>query len=147
MTIQHPKVLIDADVILAYLMDDVLANQAAILIEQANNDQIQLLGSPELYMDIITAYKSQGTPDVQIIRLLEDLAAIKHHCLPPTLDLSISALKYYHRYGGSRKLHFFDAFHVATALKYAMPLVTSDQFILQQAKQMNIDVINLRSIE
>jgi len=141
------KVLIDADVIIAYLVDNALADHSAILIERANKDQIKLIGSPEFYMDIITAYKSQGTTNSQIIRILEDLAAIKHKCVYSTLDISISALKYYSQYGGPRKLHFFDAFHVATARKYAFPLVTSDKFILQYAKRMKIEVINLKSID
>ncbi|MFQ6123140.1 MAG: PIN domain-containing protein [Candidatus Heimdallarchaeota archaeon] len=140
------KVLIDADVLIAYLADNALADHSAILIEKANTDQITLIGSPELYMDIITAYKSQGTTNSQIIRILGDLAAIKHKCMNSTLGISISALKYYSLYGGPRKLHFFDAFHVATARKYAFPLVTSDKFILQYANRMNIEVINLESI-
>ena len=144
--IGQPKVLIDADVIIAYLADNALADHSAILIERANKDQLELIGSPELYMDIITAYKSQGTTDSQILRILEDLAAIKHKCIRSTLDISISALRYYTQYGGPRKLHFFDAFHVATARKYEFPLVTSDKFILQHEKKMKIETIDLESI-
>jgi len=52
----------------------------------------------------------------------------------------------YSKYGGSGRLYYFDAFHVATASTIGEPLITSDKFILENANNLGIRTIDLREI-
>ncbi|RLE75091.1 MAG: hypothetical protein DRJ44_06410 [Thermoprotei archaeon] len=51
------------------------------------------------------------------------------------------------QHGEHRKLHYFDAFHIATAKHYNLPLVTSDKYIVDNVEKLKVKVIDLRKIQ
>jgi len=144
---KNKKLLLDTCVFLHYLFGDKLADKAEILIRLAVQGKVTLAVSSEAYDDAITAFRSKGVKNSTILDVLEKWASIPHQTLPTTIEIAIEALKLYNRYGGRRKLHYFDAFHVATAKHYNLPLVTSDKYIIDNAEKLNVKVINLRKIQ
>lgn len=60
-------------------------------------------------------------------------------------EIAEEALAMYIRYGGRRRLSYFDSFHVATARRYALALLTSDKYIIKNIASLGIDVIDLSS--
>jgi len=95
---------------------------------------------------IITALRSSNTPIEVVGEFLSDLRKIPHEVLPSSVEGAIEAMKLYSRYRGSRRLHYFDSFHVATAKLHEVPLITSDRFILQNSDQLGIVAIDLRNV-
>jgi hypothetical protein len=55
-------------------------------------------------------------------------------------------MRLYSQYGGSRKLHYFDSFHVATAKQYDLLLVTSDRYVLHNSDKLGVRALDLREI-
>lgn len=139
-------VLIDADVLFSYLVADKLVLQSEKLLSRSNEGLVRLLAASEVYDDIITALRSSGTAVELVIQLLTDLRKIPHEVLPTTLDVALEAAYLYSRHGGSRKLHYFDAFHVATAKQHELPLVTSDRYILRHSSELGITSLNLERL-
>ncbi len=78
---------------------------------------------------------------------IQDVRAIPHTALPVTLDVAVTALDLYVKHGGSRKLHYFDAFHVATSQLERLPLLTSDRYILEHSSQFGTKSIDVRSVK
>ncbi|MBS7625982.1 PIN domain-containing protein [Candidatus Bathyarchaeota archaeon] len=78
--------------------------------------------------------------------MLLDLRAIPHEVVPTTLNIAILAMDLYSKYGGSRRLHYFDAFHVSTASTIGEPLITSDKFIIENARDLMVEAIDLKEI-
>ena len=140
------KLLLDTCVFLHYLLGDDLADQAEQLIKLAVRGEISLAVSSEAYDDAVTAFRSKGVEAETIMDILEKWASIPHEALPVTVEVAIEALRLYGRHGGPRKLHYFDAFHVATAKHYDLPLVTSDRYIVENARELGVEVIDLRWI-
>jgi len=141
------KLLLDTCVFLHYLLGDKLADKAEILVRLALEDKVTLAVSSEAYDDAITAFQSKGVKTSTILDILEKWASIPHQTLPTTIEIAIEALELYNQYGGHRKLHYFDAFHVATAKHYNLPLITSDIYIIDNAEKLDINVIDLRKIQ
>jgi PIN domain nuclease of toxin-antitoxin system len=81
-----------------------------------------------------------------IIQVLVAIASIPHRPLPITPQIAISALTLYMWNGSPRKLHYFDAFHVATARHHELPMITSDNYINEHQKNLGITAYNLRKI-
>jgi predicted nucleic acid-binding protein len=81
-----------------------------------------------------------------VIGIISDLRKISHEVLGTTVDVAEEAMRLYSKYGGSRKLHYFDSFHVATAKQYDLPLVTSDRYMLRNSDKLGIQVLDLREI-
>jgi len=141
------KVLVDTCVILHYLLGDSLADNAENLIKHAVEDKLTLYMSSEAYDDAITAFRSKGICMSTILDILEKWASIPHQVLPVTIEIAMEALKLYNVHGGTRKLHYFDAFHVATAKHFNLPLVTSDRYVLDHSEELGLKVIDLREIQ
>lgn len=141
-----PEILVEADFFISYLRDDWLATNVEKLILLALDKEIILYLSSEVYDDLITAYLSKGFNKNQIKQLLTDIRSIPHITIPVTNEIAIIAMDLYIRYGGRRKLHYFDSFHVATAKVTSLPLLTSDKYIIKKAKELNIKVLDLRQI-
>ena len=141
------KLLLDTCVFLHYLLGDQLADKAEILVKLALQGKVTLTVSSEAYDDAITAFRSKGVKTGTILDILEKWASIPHQTLPTTIEIAIEALELYNQYGGRRKLHYFDAFHVATAKHYNLPLVTSDKYIIDNTEKLDVKVINLRKIQ
>ncbi len=140
------RVLVDADVFFSYLVNDGLCLHSEKLIERANQGLAKLVCASELYDDIITALRSDSVPMRVVIEMLGDLRKLSHEVLPTTVDVAEEAMRLYSQYGGSRKLHYFDSFHVATAKQYDLPLVTSDGYVLRNSENLGIRAMDLREI-
>ena len=148
----HPKeprskALLDADVFLSYIKGDELAIRAEKVIKSIVIDgTLEAFASSILYDDVISGLRSKGMMLTEIIQVLRAIASIPHTALPTTPTIAINALILYIRHGGSRKLHYFDAFHVATARTQELPIITSDTYIIEQQKNLGVNVINLRNL-
>ncbi|MBS7637969.1 PIN domain-containing protein [Candidatus Bathyarchaeota archaeon] len=140
------RLVVDTVLFISYLRDDELSDRAEIVINRALTKETFLLASSEMYDDLITAYRTGGYKPNEIREILLDLRAIPHEVVPTTLNIAILAMDLYSRYGGSRRLHYFDAFHVATASTIGEPLITSDKFILENSKNLGIKTIDLKEI-
>jgi predicted nucleic acid-binding protein len=142
-----PKRLVaDTVLFVSYLRGDELSDRAEIVIDWALTKKTFLMVSSEMYDDLITAYYTAGYKPNDIKNILLDLRAVPHEVVPTTLNIAVIAMDLYSKYGGSRKLHYFDSFHVATASTVGEPLITSDNFILENAKNLGIKTINLKEI-
>lgn len=140
------RVLADADVFFSYLVADHLSSSSEKLVYRADSGLLTLQVASEIYDDIITALRSSNTPSEVVMELLSDLRKIPHEVLPTSIETAVEAMRLYSRYGGSRKLHYFDSFHVATAKLHDLPLITSDRFILQNSGHLGIVAIDLRKV-
>jgi len=63
--------------------------------------------------------------------------------LPMGAEIAEEAMAMYIRYGGRRKLSYFDSFHIATAKRYDLSLLTSDKYILESAALLGVSVVDL----
>jgi predicted nucleic acid-binding protein len=140
------KFLLDSNVFLSYLKGDELAVHAENIVKSIVGGTLKAFVSSILYDDVISGLRSKGMALTEITQVLTDIASIPHISLPVTPTIAISALKLYIRHGGQRKLHYFDAFHVATARIQELPIITSDKYIQEQQKDLGINAIDLRSL-
>jgi predicted nucleic acid-binding protein len=140
------RVLADADVFFSYLVADQLSDCSEKVVSKADSGSLRLQVASEIYDDMITALRSSNTPIEVVAELLSDLRKIPHEVLPTSVEVAVEAMNLYSRYGGSRRLHYFDSFHVATAKVHDLPLITSDRFILRNSDQLRIAAIDLRKI-
>jgi len=136
-------VLVDADAFFSYLAGNSLSDHTEKLVSRAETGETRLHVSSEIYDDIVSALRSDKTPLNMVADFIGDMKIIPHDSLPVTVDVVQEALQVYRLHGGSRKLHYFDAYHVATAKIYNLPLVTSDRYILEHGHEFEIAVINL----
>ncbi|HID90914.1 TPA: PIN domain-containing protein [Candidatus Bathyarchaeota archaeon] len=140
------RVLIEADFFISYLRGDELADKVERLMISALEGKITLFVSSEVYDDIITAYRCKGFGVEQVKSLLADIRSIPHEAIPVTNESAVVAMQLYSKHGGGRRLHYFDSFHVATALLENLPLITSDRYILEKSSEMKIRSIDLRRL-
>ncbi len=64
---------------------------------------------------------------------------IKYQCLKARVYVMVvEVLKYFMKHGGSRKLHYFDSCHVATAKSYNSPLLTGDRYIMNHSSVLGV---------
>lgn len=141
-----PRILVDADVFFSYLVGDDLSQHSAKLIGQAGQGLTKFTIASELYDDMITALRSDNVPIDVVIEIIADLKKLPHEVLPTTVDIAQEAMRLYSRYGGSRRLHYFDSFHAATAKEHDLMLVTSDRYILHNSESLGVKVLDLRKI-
>jgi predicted nucleic acid-binding protein len=140
------RVLIDADVFISYLTSDKLSGHAEWLVDRADATQVKLYAASEMYDDIITALRTQKVNLETVIQVLTDIRKIPHETLPTSPEIAEQAMSLYSQFGGPRRLHYFDTFHVTTAKIFELPLITSDRFILQNSRSLGITTIDLRTL-
>jgi len=99
-----------------------------------------------LYDDVISGLRSKGMELREVIKILTAIASIPHVPLPVTPAIAISALTLYMQHGGPRKIHYFDTFHVATARLHRLPIITSDTYINEQQKNLDVTLFNLKKL-
>lgn len=58
----------------------------------------------------------------------------------------MSALTLYMHHGGPRKIHYFDASHVATARLHERPIITSDTYVNEQQKKLGVTILDLKKL-
>ncbi len=133
----------DADLFFFFLKGGRLQEEAALVVESAEKGTIALRTSSEVYDDAISAIRAEGTSIEVANGFVSDMSSIRHTALPMSAEIAEKALSLYGKYGGRRRLSYFDAFHVATAVRYDLPLLTSDRFILQNAAPFGVAVRDL----
>ncbi len=140
------EALLDSNVFLSYLKDDEFAEHAESVVFAAVEGRLHAYASSALYDDVITALRSKEYPLSEAKAAIRGIAAIPHVSLAMTPEIALTALDLYEKNVGSRKLHYFDAFHVATAVHHRLPLITSDTYIIANMGALNMRAINLRKI-
>ncbi len=140
------RIMIEADLFISYLTGDELEPKFSKIVEKAENKKTKLFSSSEVYDDIISALRSQEVELEKVISFVSDIRAIPHESIPMTTEKARIALSVYEKHRGSRKLHYFDSFHVATARQEALPLLTSDKYILEHADSLGVKTINPRNL-
>ena len=137
--------LLDADVFISYIgTGDNLSVYSERVIDEVLKGGIEARVSSIIYDDIITALRSKSIPLDDVIRFLAGMASIPHTPLPLDASISVNAMSLYAKYGGSRRLHYFDSYHVASALQLGLPLITSDSFIIEHRDELGVSVHDLR---
>ncbi|MFP3951965.1 MAG: type II toxin-antitoxin system VapC family toxin [Candidatus Bathyarchaeia archaeon] len=140
------KHLIDSDVFISYIKADNLIDHSESVVNQILEGEIRAYVSSMLYEDVTTGLRSKGLPITEVAQVILSIASIEHTPLPLTPAVTYNALMLYKKYGGSRKLGYFDAYHVATAKIHDLPLVTSDNYINKNRMELGLTAIDLRSI-
>lgn len=140
------RVLVDADVFFSYLVSDELSQHSERLLHRSEQGLLKIQTASEIYDDIITALRSDGASIELVIDIISDLQKIPHEVLPTTIDIAADAMRSYAEYGGQRRLHYFDSFHVATAKFYELPLVTSDRYILRNSARLGLTSLDIRKV-
>lgn len=135
--------LADADVFFFYLKGGRYEDQAESVIKEADAGNIALRTSSEVYDDAISAIRADGAPLSVAQGFVSDMKSIAHVALPMSAEVAEEALALYSRYGGRRELSYFDSFHLATAKRYALTMLTSDLYVIKHASTFGIDAENL----
>jgi predicted nucleic acid-binding protein len=136
--------LFDADVFISYIGGDDLLEFSEKAVTQVLDGQISAYVSSIIYDDIITALRSKEMPLEKVIRVLAAMVSIPHTPIPLDPATNINAMRLYMKHMGSRRLHYFDSFHVATAIKNNKPLLTSDKYILENQEQLGLKALDLK---
>ncbi|RLE99653.1 MAG: hypothetical protein DRJ63_04740 [Thermoprotei archaeon] len=142
----YKHILLDADIFVSYLIGDKLFEHSAKVIKSIASGALSAYVSSEIYDDIVSMLRSNGVPLHEVLEFINAMSKIPHKPLPLNTEIVTQALTYYSKHGGSRKLHYFDSFHVATAKYYGLPLLTSDKYIIEHADDLEIVIVDLREI-
>ncbi len=139
-------ILAEADLFISYLTGDNLTPHFRQVVEAGQEGKLELLVSSEVYDDVVSALRSQKIPLETVAEFVRDMRAVPHSAVPVTMDIAATAVDLYLRHGGSRRLHYFDSFHVATSQLERLPLLTSDKYILAHASQLGIKAFDVRKL-
>jgi predicted nucleic acid-binding protein len=140
------RIQVEADLFISYLTSDNLEQHFRSLVEKAKDSSLELLCSSEVYDDIATALRSQGVDTSQCSKFLADTKLIPHESVPLTPEVASKALELYSEFGGRRRLHYFDAFHVSTAKALNITFYTSDKYVIHNSERLGIKVVDIRSL-
>lgn len=140
------RFLLDSDVFISYIKGNDLADHSEKIVKSLLAGMLEAYVSSILYDDVISGLRSKSMELGAVIEVLTAIASIPHTSLAITSSIAISALTTYMRHGGPRKLHYFDAFHVATARLNELPMITSDRYINEQQRNLGITVFDLRTL-
>lgn len=140
------RILVEADLFISYLTGDELEAKFSELVERAEKGELDLFCSSEVCDDVISALRSQEIGLEEALEFVSDMRAIPCETLPVDPETARKALRLYIDHGGSRKLHYFDSFHVATSDHYSLPLVTSDRYIIEHEADFGIEVVDVRGL-
>lgn len=140
------EALLDSDVFISYIKRDEMADNSERIVRAIISGRLKAYISSMLFDDVITGLRSKGMEIGDVIKVILAIASINHISLPVTSAIAINALTLYKKHGGTRRLHYFDAFHVATARIDGLPLITSDRYIIEHQDEFGIKAIDLRKI-
>lgn len=140
------EALLDADVFISYISGDEMLDHSQRVVESVISGELVAYISSILFDDVITGLRSKGMEIGEVIKVILAIASIDHTPLPVTATIAVNALMLYQRHGGPRRLHYFDAFHTATANVNALPVITSDRYILEHRNELGVRAIDLRKI-
>lgn len=136
--------LIDADLFISYLTGDELEPRFNSVVENLSSGAVEAYVSSEVYDDIVSALRSQKVPLEEVMEFISDMRTIPHKPLSLTPEIVVDALQIYAQHGGPRKIHYFDSYHVATAKRHNLPLLTSDKYIIEHAKNLDVRALDIR---
>ena len=143
--------LAGTDLFSFYLKGGRLSLQAKQIIRSAGSGLLELLlelrTSSEFYDYAISALRSDKVSLYIIHDFVSKMKSIPHKALPVSAEIAEEALVMYQKHGGRRKLSYFDSFHAATPKRYTLPLLTSDDYMTQHAKDLGITATDLSSIQ
>ena len=137
------EVLGDTDLFFFFLRGGRCESQANSVIRAAAEGRLSLRTSSEVYDDAISAIRGHGNPLSLAHSFVSDMRSLPHLALPTSAEIAEEALRLYQAHGGRRKLSYFDAFHVATAKRYMLTLLTSDRYIVENASRLEVKVSDL----
>ena len=140
------EALLDSDVFISYIKGDEMVEHSERVVEAIMSGALKARISSMLFDDVITGLRSKGMEIGDVTKVILAIASINHQSLPVTSAIAINALMLYERHGGMRRLHYFDAFHVATAEINDLSMITSDKYIIEHQKDLGIKAIDLRTI-
>jgi len=138
-----PTVLGDADLFFFYLRGGRLEEQASKVIEAASAGRVNLRTSSEVYDDAISALRADEVPLGTVLSFVSDMKAISNSSMPMSAEIAEDALSMYMKHGGRRQLSYFDSMHLATAKRYGLPFLTSDQYVIRNAKILGVRTLDL----
>jgi len=133
----------DTDLFFFYLKGGRFQAQAEGVIKESKKGNLELKTSSEVYDDAISAIRADGVSLHVAHSFVSDMRSIPHTALPMSAEIAEEAMSLYRRYGGRRKLSYFDSFHVATAKRYELRLLTSDQYIIENFRPLGVQVSDL----
>ena len=136
--------LLDADVFISYIAGDQLLPHSEKVVNQILDGSLEAHASSIVYDDVVTALRSKEMPLNRVIEVVAAMASIPHSVVPVDAATTVNALRIYSRHGGPRRLHYFDSYHVAAALRTDTPLITSDRYIIENQAQLGITAKDLR---
>ena len=139
------QALLDADVFISYIKGDEMVEHSERIVKAIMSGRFEACISSMLFDDVITGLHSKGMEISDVIKVILAIASINHTPFPVTSAIAINALMLYDRHGGPRRLHYFDAFHVATAKINDLPMITSDKYIIEHQKELGIKAIDLKT--
>ncbi|MBS7288786.1 MAG: PIN domain-containing protein [Candidatus Freyarchaeota archaeon] len=138
-------IVADTNLFISHLAGDENAEYADRILEEAEEGRLKIYASSIVVDDIITAYRSQGYTIRQVVDVLRALQTITFEVLPLPVSVALEAMKIYEKHGGARKLHYFDAFIVATAkIQVKAPIATTDKYILENQQELQVQAIGLK---
>jgi|SRR5271155_4724053 len=144
---QPPTVLGDADLFFFYLRGGKLEDKASKVIEAASAGRVNLRTSSEVYDDAVSALRADEVPLEIVLSFVSDMKAVSNSSMPMSAEIAEDALSMYMKHGGRRKLSYFDSMHLATAKRYGLPFLTSDRYIIRNAKTLGVRAFDLASWE
>jgi predicted nucleic acid-binding protein len=113
------------------------------VIREAGEGGLDLRTSSEVYDDAISAIRADGAP-IQVARdFVADMKSIPHTAYPMSAEVAEEAMSLYLDLGGRRSLSYFDSFHIATAKRFDLTLLTSDKYIIEHSAKLGVDVVDL----
>jgi len=140
-------VLVEADLFISYMTGDRFLDKFDVLVEAARAGTLKLFASSEVFDDVISALRSQDRTLDEAADFVADMHAIPFNCLPVTASIAAKAVELYARHGGRGRLHYFDSFHVSTAIHHELVLATTDLYIIKNARMLGIEAANVRHFE
>jgi predicted nucleic acid-binding protein len=114
---------------------------------RASSGYLELRTSSEVYDDAISALRADNVQLSLIHSFVSDMRSVPHKALPMSAEVAEEALGMYLKFGGRRKLSYFDSFHVATAKRYSLTLLTSDGYMIQHAKSLELTIEDLSELQ
>ena len=72
-----------------------------------------------------------------------DMKSIPHTSYPMSAEIAEEAMSLYLELGGRRSLSYFDSFHIATAKRFDLALLTSDRYIIDHSAKLGVSVVDL----
>lgn len=140
------EALIDTDVFISYIKGDEMIEHSERVVDAITSGRLEARISSTLFDDVTTGLRSKGMEISDVIKVILAIASINHVSLPITSAIAVNALMIYERHGGPRRLHYFDAFHVATAKINDLKMITSDRYIIENQGALGIQAIDLKTL-